>query len=1194
MADTDVDRNLLFAVIAFQDDLIDQDRFVDVCAGWAARMHLPLADLLLERNWINQGDRLAIDRKIERKIQKHGGARASLAALAGADARDVIRRVDHPEICKSLSSLPPPSGHVLLETVIPPHRPEQSRYSLTRMHAKGGLGRVWLARDGNLRREVALKEILPESAADPETWRRFLKEAQVTGQLEHPNIVPVYELARRNEDDQPFYVMRFVRGQSLLDALRDFHRDRAGKPPERLALQGLLSAFLKVCDAVAYAHSRGVIHRDLKPENIVLGGFGEVIVLDWGLAKLVDDPEDPGECETRSADRVSVSDEAHTEKTHGQMGTPCYMAPEQVELKQDLIDDRTDVYALGGILFETLTGHPPAEGTTTAEVFDRITSGRIPLARQLEPGVPRGLEAICAKALAKDRAGRYKSVKNLADDVRRWVADEPVSAWREPWWQHFSRWARRNRSWVAAAAGALVVVSIVSSLAAILIDGARRQESIARADAGRRLNQARESIDVLLTGVGEGLAKVPGAQRVRRNLLEKAATQYRQLATEKGDDPALRFESGLARARLGSIRFDLGDKAGAESDFRAADLDLSRLPISFNDFQVGLTLCGVRANLGVVLKNQGRLNEAEKAYRAVIDDGLALLKANADVAKVSYWLGFARTRLASMLADTKHLEEAEELFRAAVANLNDAAKAGEYRSRDKLAASLCAYAELLKKLGRVADAEVRYRASIATASETIRLMPEEFEARNQLAINLHNLGLLLVELGRGDEAERLYLASLTEREALARANPDVPDYVFFRASSRSVLGVFYMDRNRYREAEDRFRAAVSDMQALVRDHPDIPFYRKRLGTVRSNFSRLFMAMGRYPEAEAEARLLTVEQRKSWDSNPTVLTEGADLGKNLNTHACILRRLGRLDEAGETFRAGLDVYERLAKEEPTVPGHSDMLALISNNVADLLKQRNQLEAALPMARRAVAGYETLTRDHPKELDYAESLVMSRMTLGSTLAGQGMTDEAHNVLSSAAATAENLVSSHPDVPLLVQRLVESKTVLAQVDSSLGHFGNAIKTLDSATRQLRAALDRDPMSAEFRAKVWSLASERAEILLKHGRVAQAVESLESLSGEPCPVGSLYYNVACLYARAAKVTAEVPQVSAEQGREARARAYNDHAVELLRKASSAGFREASQFAQDDDLAPLRSRPDFQVLMMDLAFPAKPFARGD
>jgi hypothetical protein len=285
MSAIDIDRNLLFGVIALQDDLIDEARFTEACAVWALRLEAPLADLLIKRGWITAEDRREIERKIERKIRKHRNVRATLAAEAGADARDAIRAVDHPEIRRSLSSLAPPAGHVLIETMISPHQLDSARYTLTRMHAEGGLGRVWLARDTDLRRGVALKEIRPERAADRETWQRFLKEAQITGQLEHPNIVPVYELARRKEDGQPFYVMRFVRGQSLLRAIQEFHCQRAGKSPDRLGLHALLGAFQKVCDAVAYAHARGVVHRDLKPENIVLGGFGEVVVLDWGLAK---------------------------------------------------------------------------------------------------------------------------------------------------------------------------------------------------------------------------------------------------------------------------------------------------------------------------------------------------------------------------------------------------------------------------------------------------------------------------------------------------------------------------------------------------------------------------------------------------------------------------------------------------------------------------------------------------------------------------------------------------------------------------------------------------------------------------------------------------------------------------------------------------------------------------------------------
>ena len=190
--------------------------------------------------------------------------------------------------------------------------------------------------------------------------------------------MPVYELARRRGDDQPFYTMRFVRGQSLRAAIREFHRQQAGRVPDRLALQSLLGAFLKVCDAVAYAHARGVIHRDLKPENVVLGGFGEVVVLDWGLAKIIDMAGEPTEQNAETVERISLSLEASADKTQGLLGTPCYMAPEQVDEKYGQIDRRTDVYALGGILFEILTGRAPAEGASTADVLEQIRTGRIP------------------------------------------------------------------------------------------------------------------------------------------------------------------------------------------------------------------------------------------------------------------------------------------------------------------------------------------------------------------------------------------------------------------------------------------------------------------------------------------------------------------------------------------------------------------------------------------------------------------------------------------------------------------------------------------------------------------------------------------------------------------------------------------------------------------------------------------------
>ena len=375
MAEPEIDRNLLFGVLALQRDMIDQSRFAEVCAVWSLDIKRELADIMTERGWLDQADRCDIERDIERKLKKYeGNVRATLGAVAGADVRDAIRAVDHIDVRRTLNDLPPHAGHVLVETLVRSNE-QRSRYTLSRLYAEGGLGKVWLARDGDLNREVALKEIRPDQAQYPEMWRRFMKEAQITGQLEHPNIVPVYELAHRREDDQPFYTMRFVRGRTLGKAISEYHRKRSEGQVDPLAMPSLLQAFIGVCQAIAYAHSRGVVHRDLKPDNVVLGGFGEVIVLDWGLATVLD-------ClgQKDSIRVVDLTDEAHAEATRAgqQLGTPAYMAPEQAAGRLEQVDARTDVYGLGAILYEILTGHPPHDGKNSLELFESIVNGETP------------------------------------------------------------------------------------------------------------------------------------------------------------------------------------------------------------------------------------------------------------------------------------------------------------------------------------------------------------------------------------------------------------------------------------------------------------------------------------------------------------------------------------------------------------------------------------------------------------------------------------------------------------------------------------------------------------------------------------------------------------------------------------------------------------------------------------------------
>ncbi len=315
--------------------------------------------------------------------------------------------------------------------------PRTDRYVPRRFHAKGGIGEVWLAEDTDIGREVALKRLRQgrEGAQD-----RFLAEAQITGQLEHPGIVPVHDLGLDSQG-RPFYVMTFIRGRTLKDAIADYHAGSDREPAE-VQLGRLLEIFVKVCQATAYAHSRGVIHRDLKPDNVMLGEYGEALVVDWGMAKVQNLPDRPG---GPSSVHLSPSGGSSETQAGAVLGTPAYMSPELAEGRAAEADERTDVYLLGGTLYHILTGQLPRRGSSHSEVAELARNVAPTLPHKIKADIPRALEAICLKAMAHRPKDRYANALNLADDVQRYLAGAPVSAYREPLPARAWRWCKRHR-----------------------------------------------------------------------------------------------------------------------------------------------------------------------------------------------------------------------------------------------------------------------------------------------------------------------------------------------------------------------------------------------------------------------------------------------------------------------------------------------------------------------------------------------------------------------------------------------------------------------------------------------------------------------------------------------------------------------------------------------------------------------------
>jgi eukaryotic-like serine/threonine-protein kinase len=1156
---------------------------------------------------------------VEAHVETCADCQGALEVLTpGADQRPGLQVETVPAFLLRLEDDPPTGATPLTQ----PIRcvPAVAGYEIIQELGRGGMGVVYLARQIRLNRMVAIKMILAGGQAGDEELARFRAEAEAVARLQHPNIVQIHEVGE--QDGRPFFVLEYVDGGSL-------DRMLAGTPQLARPAAELVEALAR---AMHLAHQKGVVHRDLKPANVLLSVGQAALLATGGTGKQGCLPYEPKVTDFGLAKRLDLSLAAT--RTGAIMGTPSYMAPEQALGRNEEVGPAADVYALGAILYECLTGRPPFRGESPLDTLQQVVASEPVAPRQLQPKVSRDLETVCLKCLQKEPRKRYASALEMAEDLRRFLNNEPIRARPVGPAGRLWRWCRRNPA----------VASLVAALALGTVGGlvvmtglylhAREQTQQAEQQRDRAEESFRQTLGVVdkyLTNVGESAElKAVGLERFRRRLLVTAQEFYERFTRERGGDPRLRANLGDAYNRLGFISAALGESEnaaemygrtqgvfaglvrdhpnnpdylaelarshhdlaatcnpmGRQQEAEANYMEARRLREQLvkdhpNESRYQAELAQTVNNFAILYNQSGRQAEAEASFREADALRDRLARAHPEIPSYQDDLAESLAIRGVRLMERGELgpaRESHEQARRICAGLTQAHQ-GVPRYRSHLARSLFHLAQLDGLQGRKAQAVKGYQHAEELFRQLAREHPYVLDYQNQWATSLLNRGEVHLTAGEPDSAESPLQEARKLYARLRDAQPRVLEYGLALAKVCGNLGHLCYTKERRIEAERFFQEARDLLTPHVRDHPELVEVQSDMASTCNNLGAIYRANGRYPEAEAAYSDARKARETLLQTQPKVLQHQYHLGTTWLNLGTLYVRMDRPEDAARALGEARRISGGLARKHPEVPDLQDVFAISlteSGRVALAAGRPTDAESAF---KEACTTREALARRFPDVVAYQVEVGKNQYRVG---VGYGEADEPDRSLEwlgRAVRTLEELDQKRPKDAVIQPALRDALWDRAIVLKRRGRPADALKDFDRALK-LSAGEQR------LRLRAW-----RTVVLILLGEQGQAMAEVEELTRTKDVPAGAHYSLACTHALAAAAVAGNTKLAPAERTE-QAERHSVRAVEMLGKALAGGYFKTpvnrTWLKKEGDLKSLHGREAFKKMLRQVEEQAK------